>query len=399
MKTGTRTTIALTCALTLVSPSILADLRMDHRFSLEAGGMMSMLASEGTVTTSISGDKSRTDSTVESKSAFLSAFAKNAGGAQITRLDEELMWHLVPEKEEYSEMTFAQMKAMMEQSMAQLESLQQGGGTSAMPVSEADCQWSDPVIQVNNTGEKSRFAGVRAEQHIISYSQTCSVPEREQVCKMSWTMENWTAKRMKGDDEAQAFQQKLAEKLGSDEMLSMAQASTRGLLAMFRDGWGDVTEQAEAIKGYPVKTIMSLEMGGQNCTAGSGEPIAMDDIWNEAAQASKDAAAQAVAAQAGGMVAQETAGALGNSVGGSIAGSAVGAASRELVSGMFKKFGKKKKEEEAAEAATAAPANPAEGMVVLFRISNELTGVSDGPIPPEHFEVPAGWQKVETMGY
>jgi len=399
MKKEILTTAFFATTMALISPLVLADITLSHNFRLEAGGMMSMLGSEGTVTTSISGDKSRTDSIIESKSSFLSAFAKNAGGAQITRLDQDLLWQLVPEKKEYSEMTIEQMQAMVEQSTAQLGSLQQGGGASAMPVSESDCQWSDPVIDVDNTGEKERFAGVRAEQTIISFTQTCSVPEREQICKMIWRMENWSAKRMKGDDEAHAFHQKLAEKLGSDETLSMAQASTRGLLAMFRDGWGDVTEHAEAIKGYPVKTIMSLEMGGQNCTAGSGEPIAMDDVWNEAAQASKDAAAQAVAAQAGGKVAQETAGALGNSVGGSIAGSAVGAASRELVSGMFKKFGKKKKEKEAAEAAAITPANPADGMVVLFRISNELTGVSDDDIPQERFEVPAGWQKVEMMGY
>lgn len=363
--------------------------------------MMSMLASEGTVTTAISGDKARTDSTFESKSKLISAFTKNTGGAQITRLDKQLMWQLMPRKEEYTEMSFEQIRVQLEQSMAQLESMQQAGGAGAMPVSEQDCQWSEPVITIDDTGEKQRFAGVRANQHIISYSQTCSVPESNQVCKMSWTLENWTAKRMHGDDEAQAFQLKLAEQLGNDKMLSMAQASMRGLLAMFGGGWDDVSEKADALKGYPVKTIMSLEMGGENCTTGSGQAIAMDDIWGEAAQAGMDAATLAAAAQAGNRVGQETANALGNSVGGSIAGSAAGAASRELFSGLFKKFGKKKKEKEPAPAVatTEPPGNPADAMVVLFRISNELTGVSRDTIAAEQFEIPVGWRKIEVPGY
>jgi hypothetical protein len=84
---------------------------------------------------------------------------------------------------------------------------------------------------------------------------------------------------------------------------------------------------------------------------------------------------------------------MGGGVGGSVAGSAVGAASGEIISGLFKRFGKKKKQPEP-QPAPATPASPAAGSAVLFRITTELTDVNDDKIPAERFELPAGWKKV-----
>jgi hypothetical protein len=35
--------------------------------------------------------------------------------------------------------------------------------------------------------------------------------------------------------------------------------------------------------------VMSLEMGGESCTTGSGQPIAMDDVWGQAVDAGANA--------------------------------------------------------------------------------------------------------------
>ena len=149
------------------------------------------------------------------------------------------------------------------------------------------------------------------------------------------------------------------------------------------------------MKGFPVKTVMSLDMGGESCTTGTGQPIAMDDVWNQAADASMNAATASAAGQAGGAVGNATADAVGNSVGGSIAGSAVGAASREVMSGMLNKFRKKKKKAEP----VAETVPTASGFVTLFKIDTEMTSIDEKDVSDKLFEVPAGWKKVSNSSW
>ena len=382
-----------TFLVALASTNAFADITTQQRIEVGAGGVMSFLSSEGTVITYISSDKSRSESVMESKSGLMGSFGPNLDSYSIMRLDKDLTWQLMPEKQQYSEMTFEQMRAQMEQSKQQLEEMQQSGGGGALPVSDEDCQWSDPKLEIKETGEKQRFANVKAEKHIITVQETCTVPESGQTCVLTWTMENWMAKRMPGDDEAMAFNKALAKKLSTEDMMSGVQAASRGLLSMFEAGWEEALDEVSELKGFPVKTVMQMEMGGENCTAASGQPIAMDDIWSGALDAGINAGAQTAGAHAGQKVTQEAAEAMGGGVGGSVAGSAVGAASGEIISGLFKRFGKKKKQPEP-QPAPATPASPAAGSAVLFRITTELTDVNDDKIPAERFELPAGWKKV-----
>jgi hypothetical protein len=378
-----------TCSINI--PVVLADITLKQNVTVSASGAMSVMGSKGMVTTTISGDRGRTENQMESTSKLIRKFAKNLNTATIVRLDDELMLNLMPEKQQYSEITFEQMRAQMETSMAQVE---QVGGQEQLPVSEDECEWSEPVLKVNKTGEKQKFAGVKAAQTIISASQTCTVPSSGKSCDMTWNLEYWNAKRMPGKKEATAFQEGMAKAMGGDEALGLAKVHARGLMGMFKKGWDDLLEESGNVEGYPVKTVMSLEMGGESCTTGAGQPIAMDDVWGRAANAGVDAAANSAAGHAGNAVANETANAVGGGIGGSIAGSAVGAASRELMSGAFKSFRKKKKKPEPEP--VAQPANPAVGSVTLFKITTELTDIHENDAPDSLFVVPAGWEKVAS---
>ncbi len=382
--------ISLLTTLTICgvqAPLAFADVTLHQSVSISASGAMSMMGSTGTVTTVISGDRGRTENRMESTSKLMKKFAKNANTATIVLLDDELMQSLMPEKKQYSEMTFEQLRAQVEKSMAQAEEI---GGGEALPVNEDECQWSPPEMKVNDTGEKQKFAGVKARQTIISVSQTCTVPDSEKSCNMTWNMEYWNAKRMPGKKEASSFQEGLAKAMGGDEALGVAQVQARGLMAMFKKGWDDVLKESGKMEGFPVKTVMSLEMGGESCTTGSGQPIAMDDVWSSVADASMDAAASSAAGHAGSAAGSKAAEAVGGGVGGSIAGSAIGAASRELMSGAFKKFGRKKKK----DTQPVEPANPADASVTLFTITTELTGVDENDVADSQFEIPEGWEKV-----
>jgi len=387
--------ICILIALALSStntPQALADVTLQQNVTVSASGAMSMMGSTGTVTTIISGDRGRTENQMESTSKLMKRFAKNLNTATIVLLDDERMLNLITEKQQYSEITFAEMRTQMEKSMAQVE---QHEGQGSLPVSEDECQWSEPDLKVTKTGEKQKFAGVKAQQTVISVRQTCTVPDSEKSCDMIWNMEYWNAKRMPGMKEAASFQEGLAKAMGGDEELGMAQAYSRGLLAMFKKGWDDVLQESGNVEGYPVKTVMSLEMGGESCTTAGGQPIAMDDVWGRAADAGVDAAASSAAGHAGNAVANEAADAVGGGIGGAVAGSAIGAASRELMSGAFKKFRKKKKEPEP----VAQVANPAAGTVTLFKITSELTAIDKSDVADSLFVVPAGWEKIANPSW
>jgi hypothetical protein len=388
--------ISLATMLTVAIGTVWADVTIEQLVKVEAGGAMAMLSSEGTVTTMISGNRARMDNDIESKSAMMQKFGGNLSGSAIVLVDEELMLNLSPEKEQYSETTFAQLREQNKKAMENLEEMQDAQG-SGLPVDESECQWSEPEVSVNHTKEKQRFGGVKAEQHLITASQTCTVPETGKSCKISWNLDYWVAKRLPGDDEAAAFQENFAKALGGDEMLAMAKANYRGLLNMFKRGWEDVLSESEQMEGYPARTVMSMEMGGEQCTMPSGESIAMDDIWGNAADVAIDSAAGTAAYHAGSAAGQAAGEAIGGGVGGSIAGSAVGAASREMASGLMKKFGRKKSDQEE-QPAEAQQANQADAPVTLFRITSELTFVSKDAVPAGKFEVPADWKKVSAPG-
>jgi hypothetical protein len=388
---------ALIGLASLASP-LQADLWMEHDIKVTGGGNLKMLSSEGTIQTWISDQKSRSEARMESKSTIMTMMGKNLDTTSITRIDQGRILNLVPEKKQYSVVTFEQMRAQMEGNNQQLEEMQseQGG---ALPVRGDECQWSEAEMNLRSTGEKQRFANVKAEQHIITVEQTCTVPESGKTCDISWIMDNWLAKRMPGEKEAHAFNEALAAELGTESLASGINMAARGLLTLFRDGWEEISDEVEALRGYPVKTVMVMRMGGEACTMNSGEPIATDDIWNDAAQASLESGANAAGYHAGSAAARGVASATGGGVAGSIAGSVAGAAGREVVSGMLKKWGRKKEPAEPAtetapQEAEGSTVDPAAASVVLFQIESTLVGVSDKATPATLYEVDEDWEEV-----
>ncbi|NNK98866.1 MAG: hypothetical protein HKO88_07450, partial [Xanthomonadales bacterium] len=216
-----RIAIFMTFAIcTASTPLAVADVTMQQNVTVSAAGALSMMGSKGTVTTAISEGRGRTENRMESTSSLMRKFAKNLNTATIVLLQEERMLNLLTEKKQYSEVTFEQMRAQVEKSMEQVEGMQEQG---ALPVSEDDCQWSEPELDVKKTGEKQKFAGIKAQQTIISVTQTCTVPDSGKTCDVTWNMEYWNAKRMPGKKEALAFQTGLAKALGGDEALGLAQ--------------------------------------------------------------------------------------------------------------------------------------------------------------------------------
>jgi len=396
-----RIVIILCC---LSSATAGADFTISHNVNIEATGILSMMATEGTVTRRISGQKSHTEGLFESKSGFVPGSAQGMNSAEIIRLDRRLTWQLRPEQQQYTELTLEQARQqMMERVDAVQQASQSNQGGLGLPISTENCQWSPAQVSVDKTGESERIAGQKSEQSILRISQSCTDPQSGSSCEVAWVLDTWLASRVRGNEEAMAFDRAYAKEMGMDQFLPGAEAGgmAQPLLSMFSEGLEEAADKLAELKGYPMRTNLQVEMGGDSCMTQNGQQIAMDDIWGEAGMAGMEAGGYQASAQLGQVVGQEVSESMGSGVGGSIAGSAAGAATSSALSGLFGKFSKKKREEKAAEekkraeeAAAAKAQQNANTNVVLFRINQEVSFVSGDRVPAEKFEVPAGWTRV-----
>lgn len=349
-----------------------ADVTIEQKFNIDAGGAMSMAAMHGTTVTSIVADKSRTDSDVEFKSAMVQKFAGGAGNTTtIVRLDEERVINIDYRKKRYSETTFTEMRAQTEQALQQMEEMRaspesdESGGTD-LPVAEENCEWSEAIVDTRQ-GEKQKIAGLKAQQTITTATQICLDPETGKSCELTWTLEQWMAPKAPGGDEALAFWQSYAEKLGLKEVFGQEQMpSMMQLFSQYGQGWDEIEKQSGESQGYPVKTAMQLEIGGEECTMANGQPLSYENVFGDS-----------MANAAGGAAAEGVGSAAGGAIGGAIA------------KGLFSAFGKKKKQEpEPAE-------QPAAGSVRLFRFESETTKIKTKKVSDDKFEIPAGFTPVE----
>jgi hypothetical protein len=89
------------------------------------GGIMNM---QGNQQIMVSGDRAKTVSQMKMTNKVVKFLGggKPQENAEITRLDKELFWHLNPKDKEYTELTFAEMKAQFEKGLQ-------------------ECGWSRPV--------------------------------------------------------------------------------------------------------------------------------------------------------------------------------------------------------------------------------------------------------------
>lgn len=366
-----------------------ADVTIEQTLDVTAPGALSLAAMEGKTTTAISGGRSRTDNDLQFKSSVMRTFGGDIGqSSEIVRLDDELIYSLNHKERQYTRTTFEALRAQMAQAIEQIEQSQAGagegggegagdgsdpdtaGGSTDLPVDEQSCEWSESSVNVDRTGQRASIAGMEAEQTRIVATQTCRDPETGKACDLTWTLDNWLAPDVPGGAEAIEFWQSYAQKLGYEDL-----ASNPGLPAMaalfsqYEAGWEEIEKQSDDMQGYPLRTVMSLAIGGKECTTDSGEPLSYESVYGESMQqAMGETAAQSV----------------GESVGGSIGGA--------VAKGLFGAFGKKKKEPEAAPAQDAPV-----GSITLFKVVSETSSIDTGSVPGDRFDVPAGYTEVAAQ--
>jgi hypothetical protein len=263
----------------------------------------------------------------------------------------------------------------MEQARKSMQDAQASGqGGAGLPVSAEGCQWTDGKVTVEHPAVAEDVAGLATQKHIIRMQQSCTDPKTAKTCDITLQMDTWLAKNVPGEQEVTKFTRAYAEALGLGDVMRQVQGPGQSLLAMFATNWSSIEGEFKKLQGYPMRSVMQMGIGGEQCTTASGQPIAQDGAWADASGATVGEAAGA---------------ALGGSVGG-----AVGSAAGQLIGGLSGMFGKGAAEPAAQPSAQQAQATAPGGQVTVFRITNEVTQWSAAPIAQERFNIPVGWKKL-----
>lgn len=340
----------LACVIAAALPVAQADITIEENMSVSGAGLMKMANMSGRTTTTISGDRARTDSDLQFESGMMRTLARGAGqSTEIVRLDQDKIYSVNNKKQTYTETTFAERRAMMQQAMQKSQEAQASQQQATSGVDESQCEWSDPKAEVKKTGEKATIGGFAADRVTITATQACTDKKTGQVCEFGLALDQWVAPNFEASAETLAYQRAYAEKLGLAASSSRDFAErAQSMFGRYQGIWSEVAAKMKDVKGYPVKSSFGLGVGGPQCQS-----------------------AQQTQASGGPAEAPSLGGALGSALGGL--------------------FGKKK--EQSQPAPTTAPVALPNGMMSLMTVSTELVSVNRDAVNPQTFEVPAGFKK------
>jgi hypothetical protein len=350
---------AATIAVLLLAGTILADVTV--KSTIENTGLGGMMNMQGTQQLLISGDKSKSVSSMKMTNKVVKFFGggKPLETAEITRLDKELFWNLNIKEKSYTEMTFAQMKAMMEAGMAKAKEEKDKHKSDSLQMSTE--------IKVTPTGKTQTICGYTASEVLISMTFEGKDSSSGKSGKMILDADMWMAKDVPGYAEFQAFQKSMAQKMG---LTGPGQSDFSKQLAGFGVDAKVMYEKMKGIEGMSLMTVVSII------------PEGLDTIMakaNDSLQAAKTRKAE-------GDAAKDSASEKTDQTSIQSADDAKKSAMKKI-GGLFGK--KKDKNKEADEKAKQPQAAE---KPYLFNMTTTVTEISQGAISASEFDIPDGYK-------
>jgi hypothetical protein len=258
----------------------------------------------------------------------------SAHHASVIDLDSETITDINLDKKQYSVMTFAQMKQMMEEMSQKMK--------SSRDSQKADLQFK---VSAKDTGEKKSIAGYDTHEMILTMEMQGTDQETGNKGGMVITSDMWIAPKASGYNEVADFQKRMAQKLDWTPN-GMGMMGARPDMAK---GMAELAKESSKLSGMPVFQI--VKMGAHAEQAQGGQPAAQQQQDQQSDKPS-----------------------LGSLLGG--------------------KFGRKKKDESAGEGGST-PQNSGDASGSLMEMTMEMGGFSSAPLDPSKFETPAGFKQVE----
>ena len=317
----------------------------------------------------VAGDKSRS----EDEATYTGRFKTLAGGGKphttisITRIDKEVIWNLEPEKKQYTELTFAQMREMMQKGMA--------GGDKAAQEAQAKDAGMTFAVDVKRTGAKETVNGFATEQVIITCVGKPKNPEKgAENTELRLVMDEWLTKSAPGAQEQAEFYKRFAEKLGLDPQLSGVSAMAQ---RMYGNGMKELAEKMKGLGGVAIRSTFTIE-GSPQMTAAQKQGAQQGQSSQVEAKTEREKAGRQAEADE---KKQEDAKDLAS--GGGIKGKLGGFLGRKLAGTAQKQAGEKTEEMSGPGPAAGGP---------LMKVVTEVISISTSSAPAGSFDVPAGYK-------
>jgi hypothetical protein len=317
----------------------------------------------------VAGDKSRSEDEV----AYTGRFKSLAGGGKprtsvaITRVDKEVIWNLDPEKKQYTELTFADMRKLMSAGQAEGEKPKDAEMTF--------------TVDVKRTGEKQDVNGFPAEHVIITTVGKPKNPEKgAENSELRMVMDEWLTKSAPGSNEMTAYYKLFAEKMGLDmESSGISSMAQR----MYGNGMKEMAAKLKDLGGFPVRSTFTIE--GPSGTAEARQQAAAGQEAQQAqAAAGHEKEKEAEATEEKRQNAEDAAN-IGSGGTSGLTGKIGGFLGRKAARAAQKKADKKA-EEMSASGSGAAAGGP------LMKVITEVVSISTSAAPAGSFEVPAGYK-------
>lgn len=334
----------------------LADVTVRQNMTMK--GLGGILDSETKMTTRIKGDMKSDDTETKMTNKLMKFFGggKPIKTTSIIRLDRDpaVFINVDHQNKTVTETPVSDMRAMMD-SAANMFGGQQGQGMQGTEPAydTSEVTFSPPKIDVKKTGVTATVGGQSCEQSILTMEIEGTNRETGEKFKLITIMDMMLAKNVPGAAEQDAFNTKMAEKLGFT--MENKQGSAQAMMGMMQ-AYGidpeDLEEAASKLEGFPMKSIITFRGEGDQFAQAAKEQSGEDGETGEEDDGSATSGSDAAAKALGGL------------------------------------FGKKKDKEKEAE----EPAGPPS----IFTATMIVEEISTGAVGEESFTPPAKYKVVKS---
>ncbi|MCI0513735.1 hypothetical protein L0128_11020 [candidate division KSB1 bacterium] len=302
-----------------------------------SNGIQGMMAFKSTSKIELTADKKRSTTQTEFTGSFMKHFNPKSAQVEIVRLDQELFWNLNSDKKEYTEMTFAELRKLMEAGIPEAPGMPQQEEPAAAD-REDEYEWEAPVVKVTEGGTQT-VNGFKCQNYLVQVTtvgkhKKTGIKDTILVANDLWN----SVVEAKAMTQIKNFDLSLAQKLGFERQMP----AMGSILSAHKEYFEQIAEKTKNLKGYPIKSNFKMTM---------------------TTHAQKDARSQPTAEK------EAAPDLTKNPVGG-------------LLGGFAKKMAK------------SATQKSAGGSQEMFQFTHEIKSIQMGSIAEDEFNVPANFKKV-----
>lgn len=365
-KSHVHTLAILTLALA-VPTSLFADYSYQETTQITGGSILGMLKMAGTFSSQARKVGEPIVSSVYLKDNRMARITPD--GIEIIDLDQETITHVDTLKRTYTVVTFQEMKEQMAKAQQEMEKRQAEHPASTPSANNPNDVKMSFDVKVRKTGAEKQVSGLTTSEAILTMLMNATDQKTQQTGAMAITNDMWLVPEIPGYTQVRDFYKRMAQKMGTvmagggidmSKILAQNPGATQAL--------ADMGKEMQKLQGVPVMQIMRMgtTMNGQPLPAASEAPLPVSN--SPAMPSGSDIAKQSAASM--------------------------------LTSRLpFGGFGRKKQNDPPPPDPNANQNSntPPTTSAVLMETQMTSSNFSSDPVDPSHFEVPAGYKRIQVQ--